>query len=137
MSDSGRLNDDTPLCHVCEHHYADVYYNGLPMCYGCKGKKENRSAMDDPGFEPIKRSEGTGPAMGNCPVCDAVHVAMASVAGVECCSDCYRKDWIRKHIIRGARAERMLADPALHWVNDQRPDERRHKVNDNWGPLQC
>ena len=59
--------------------------------------------MDDPGFEPIKRSEGTGPAMGNCPVCDAVHVPMASFAGVECCSECYRSGWVRSGIIAAAR----------------------------------
>lgn len=64
--------------------------------------------MDDPGFEPVKpsgKAEKTGPAMGNCPVCGASHVPMASVAGVECCSDCYRDDWVRKAIIRVAREE--------------------------------
>ena len=63
--------------------------------------------MDDPGFTPISKSEDTAVSMGNCPVCDADHVPISHVAGVQCCPDCYRHDWVRKAIIQAARDHRL------------------------------
>lgn len=61
--------------------------------------------MDDPGFMPAAKSENTGPAMGNCPVCSASHVPMASVAGVVVCCEC--RDDVTAGIIQAAKDHRL------------------------------
>lgn len=61
--------------------------------------------MNDPGFTPIAKSENTGPAMCNCPVCGACHVPMASVAGVIVCTEC--RDDVTAGIIQAAKSHRL------------------------------
>lgn len=57
---------------------------------------------------PAKRSENTGPALGNCPVCGAVHVPMAcGPAAIMTCSDCYHSAFVRRAIISVARELRL------------------------------
>jgi len=62
--------------------------------------------MDDPGFTPIARVENTAPMTGNCPVCSAVHVPMASICGVVVCTGC--RDDVVGGIIQGARDHRLV-----------------------------